>query len=137
MKQRVYYPFNKSFNIRNNNEKECETMNEWETTPRDIGNSDLDLQFVSDSIGARVNSNISINSNKPTYLATEMEATHVREKGVVEGSEHIAGGKENEEVLKNIIATHPLYEVLVQSHINCLISSIFFFFSSLHISFCF
>ncbi|QCD89454.1 KNOX2 protein [Vigna unguiculata] len=52
--------------------------------------------------------------------ATEMEATHVREKGLVEGSEHIAGGKQNEEVLKNIIATHPLYEVLIQSHINCL-----------------
>jgi len=66
-----------------------------------------------------------------------MEATHVREKGVVEGSEHIVGGKENEEVLKNIIATHPLYDVLVQSHINCFISSVFFFFSSLHISFCF
>ncbi|XP_027915053.1 uncharacterized protein LOC114174411 [Vigna unguiculata] len=49
-----------------------------------------------------------------------MEATHVREKGLVEGSEHIAGGKQNEEVLKNIIATHPLYEVLIQSHINCL-----------------
>ena len=78
------------------------------------------LLFVSDSIGARENSNISINSNKPTYLATEMEATHVREKGLVEGSEHIAGGKQNEEVLKNIIATHPLYEVLIQSHINCL-----------------
>ncbi|WVZ09918.1 hypothetical protein V8G54_014448 [Vigna mungo] len=43
-----------------------------------------------------------------------MEATHIREKGVVEGTE-------NEEVLlKNIIATHPLYEVLIQSHINCL-----------------
>ncbi|KAG2377171.1 hypothetical protein LR48_Vigan06g137900 [Vigna angularis] len=50
-----------------------------------------------------------------------MEATHIREKGVVvEGSENIAGGKENEEVLKKIIATHPLYEVLIQSHINCL-----------------
>ena len=51
------------------------------------------LLFVSDSIGARENSNISINSNKPTYLATEMEATHVREKGVVEGSEHMLVGK--------------------------------------------
>jgi len=92
--------------------------------------------FVSDSIGARENSNINIDSNKPTYLATEMDATHIQEKGV-EGSEHIAGGKENEEVLKNIITTHPLYEFLVQSHINFLISSVFFFFSSLHISFYF
>ncbi|XP_047160021.1 homeobox protein knotted-1-like 7 [Vigna umbellata] len=50
-----------------------------------------------------------------------MEATHIREKGVVvEGSENIAAGKENEELLKKIIATHPLYEVLIQSHINCL-----------------
>ncbi|CAJ1932710.1 unnamed protein product [Sphenostylis stenocarpa] len=42
------------------------------------------------------------------------------EKGVAGGSEDIAGGKENEQVLKKIIATHPLYEVLIQSHINCL-----------------
>jgi len=43
MKQRVYYPVHMSFSIRNNDEKECETTNEWETTPRDVGNSDLDL----------------------------------------------------------------------------------------------
>jgi len=49
-----------------------------------------------------------------------MEATPIGEKGLVEGSESIAGGKQNEEVLKKIIATHPLYEVLVQSHIKCL-----------------
>ena len=28
--------------------------------------------------------------------------------------------KQSEEVLKKIIASHPLYEVLIQSHINCL-----------------
>lgn len=73
----------------------------------------ITLLFLSDSIGAN-------NSKKPTYLPRGMEATHIREKGVVEGSENIAAGKENEQVLlKNIIATHPLYELLIQSHINC------------------
>jgi len=43
MKQRVYYSIHMSFSIHNNNEEECEATNEWEITPRDVGNSDLDL----------------------------------------------------------------------------------------------
>jgi len=31
--------------------------------------------------------------------------------------------QQSEEVLKNIIASHPLYEVLIQSHINSIINS--------------
>ncbi|ESW25203.1 hypothetical protein PHAVU_003G016200 [Phaseolus vulgaris] len=44
-----------------------------------------------------------------------MEATQIAEKG----TETIASPKQNEELLKNIIATHPLYQLLIQSHINC------------------
>ena len=31
--------------------------------------------------------------------------------------------QQSEEVLKKIIASHPLYEVLIQSHINSIINS--------------
>jgi len=61
-----------------------------------------------------------------------MEARQIGEngsgrKGVEESDVEI---KENEEVLKKIIASHPLYEVLIQSHINCLkvISHFLFFY---------
>lgn len=50
-----------------------------------------------------------------------MEANKIGENGgrrEIEGSD---AKKENEEVdLKNIIASHPLYEVLIDSHIKCL-----------------
>ena len=56
-------------------------------------------------------------------LARDMEARQIGGNGSgrkgVEGSDHVEI-KENEEVLKKIIATHPLYEVLIQSHISCL-----------------
>ncbi|RDX98321.1 Homeobox protein knotted-1-like 1, partial [Mucuna pruriens] len=54
----------------------------------------------------------------------EMEARQIGENGGrkkgLEGSGIDIVEKQNEEVLKKIIATHPLYGVLIQSHINCL-----------------
>ncbi|XP_029130137.1 homeobox protein knotted-1-like 7 [Cajanus cajan] len=50
-----------------------------------------------------------------------MEATQIREENG--GRKGVQGGdaqKENEDILKKIIASHPLYEVLIESHINCL-----------------
>ena len=54
-----------------------------------------------------------------------MEARQIGEngsgrKGVEESDVEI---KQSEEVLKKIIASHPLYEVLIQSHINSIINS--------------
>lgn len=40
------------------------------------------------------------------------------ERNIVEGSD--VENENDEEVLKKIIKNHPLYEVLVESHINCL-----------------
>ncbi|XP_057443816.1 protein KNATM-like [Lotus japonicus] len=50
-----------------------------------------------------------------------MEGSEIGENGrrkEVEGSDIVE--KENEEDLKKIIASHPLYEVLIESHMNCL-----------------
>ncbi|KAL2347803.1 hypothetical protein Fmac_001803 [Flemingia macrophylla] len=50
-----------------------------------------------------------------------MEARKFDEEN--EGRKGVDGSgaqKDNEEVLKKIIASHPLYEVLIESHINCL-----------------
>lgn len=60
-----------------------------------------------------------------------MEASKIGEnEGRKEVDEVSDAETENEEVLKKIIASHPLYEVLIESHINCLkvISSCFLFF---------
>ncbi|KAK7407703.1 hypothetical protein VNO78_09723 [Psophocarpus tetragonolobus] len=56
-------------------------------------------------------------SARTKHLAREMEATQTGGKKGVQGS---VVEKENEDVLKKIISTHPLYEVLIQTHINCL-----------------
>ncbi|KEH40652.1 protein KNATM [Medicago truncatula] len=40
-------------------------------------------------------------------------------KEIGKGSD-VGKESENEEVLKKIIASHPLFEVLIESHINCL-----------------
>ncbi|KAK7308644.1 hypothetical protein VNO77_42264 [Canavalia gladiata] len=49
-----------------------------------------------------------------------MEASEIGGNEGRKGVQRSDEEKENEEVLKKIIASHPLYKVLIESHINCL-----------------
>ncbi|KAJ1418360.1 hypothetical protein SESBI_15860 [Sesbania bispinosa] len=49
-----------------------------------------------------------------------MESNKIGENGRRKEAEGSDAEKQDEEVLKKIIASHPLYEVLIESHINCL-----------------
>lgn len=61
-----------------------------------------------------------------------MEDIENRRKKEVEGSDEVKENNQNEseEDLKNIIARHPLFEVLIESHMKCLevINSFFLIF---------
>lgn len=52
-------------------------------------------------------------------------------KEIGKGSD-VGKESENEEVLKKIIASHPLFEVLIESHINCLKVINFIFFKEIN-----